>query len=543
MVPACVWLWACSASDARVVPLEAGGSVAGGSPAGGAGGAGESSSVPGPPGEGVATSDGVRGSALTPLDDVPSQSNVGDSAPNGTSSSITHDIGAPTDAGVADVDAGAGDVDAGVGLGSAPPDPPRHVDAGLEPDVATEPLDPELARLGSLSRRLTPLAERTVAFWLEHGPDQAFGGFHATLDRSGLPTAPTGKGLVQQARHLWMLSTWYERRDRSAELAELAATQYAFLTHSFLDAADGAFVLGVSRDGRQMTDRRKQLYAESFALYALSTYGRVFDVPDAVALALARFERIDAARHDATFGGYDQRGDPGFLSVGAEKDTNTHLHLMEAFSALYEATGDARVGARLDELAGLIATTLRQPSDYVHSEFLLDWTPFGAPRVSYGHDLESAWLLLEAARVLGRPADAELGAAALAIAEHSASRGFDSARGGYFESGVPAGPATDLDKIWWVQFEALSGLWWAYELGGGSIQLDRLDQTLGWLETTEDLPIGEWFATTNPDGTAAGGLDYKGDEWKESYHSVRALVFVQDWIDEARARKGSAPKP
>ena len=59
--------------------------------------------------------------------------------------------------------------------------------------------------------------------------------------------------------------------------------------------------------------------------------------------------------------------------------------------------------------------------------------------------------------------------------------------------------------------------------------------TLDWIELTEDLPVGEWFAATNPDGTAAGA-DYKGDEWKASYHSVRALVFVADWIDAELAR-------
>jgi mannose/cellobiose epimerase-like protein (N-acyl-D-glucosamine 2-epimerase family) len=97
------------------------------------------------------------------------------------------------------------------------------------------------------------------------------GGFHATLDRSGNPTAPEDKGLVQQARHLWMLSTWHERRDPSPVIQALADEQYDFLAQHFLDAADGAFVLKVSRDCRRVVDGRKQLYAESFALYALST--------------------------------------------------------------------------------------------------------------------------------------------------------------------------------------------------------------------------------------------------------------------------------
>jgi len=433
------------------------------------------------------------------------------------------------------LDAGSA-LDGGLPLGAVDAGDPGSLpgDAGVAGDGGSVPVDPSLARLVALSERLAPLAERTVAFWVEHGPDATFGGFHGTLDRLGNAVPTDNKGLVQQARHLWMLSTWYERRDPSPDIQALAQRQYDFVVDHFIDSADGAFVLTVSRDGARVVDARKQLFAESYALYALSTYGRVFDEPEALEIALERFESIDESRYDPLFGGYDQRSDPGFKSPGAEKDANTHLHLMEAFTALYEATGDDLVGERLAEVTELMADTLRQGSDYVHAEFLLDWTPFGAASVSYGHDLETAWLMLEAARVLGRSRDAELRAAASAIAEHSALRGFDAARGGYFEAGVPGGATTDVDKVWWVQFEALAGLWWAYALGGDVEQLDRLERTLAWLEATEDTPTGEWFAITNPNGSPAGS-DYKGDEWKASYHSVRSLVFVRDWIDAERA--------
>jgi cellobiose epimerase len=432
-----------------------------------------------------------------------------------------------TDAGLSPAGELAEDASSGRDAGSG--ESAAGTDGGRSPER-----EAELARLSALSARLTPLAERTVGFWLEHGPDPVSGGFHATLDRQGNPISPEDKGLIQQARQLWMLSTWYERREPTPALLELATRQYAFLSQSFVDAVDGAFVYKVSRDGSRVVDGRKQLFAESYAIYGLATYGRVFRNADATALALARFESIDESRHDAANGGYDQRGDPGNLTPGAAKDTNTHLHLLEAFTALYEATADVLVAARLSELVNLFTTRLLQPSGYVHAEFGLDWAPFGTPRVSYGHDLETAWLLLEAARVLGRSGDPAIRAAAIAIAAHSAERGFDAQNGGYFEAGIPGGSANDLDKIWWVQFEATEGLWWAYELAGSPLYIERLERTLDWIEASEDRPLGEWFATTNADGTPAGA-DYKGDEWKESYHPVRALVYLQDWIDADRA--------
>jgi len=192
-------------------------------------------------------------------------------------------------------------------------------DAGSElaaGDAGVAPPNPQLERLSALSARLAPLAERTVGFWLAHGPDASFSGFHATLDRQGNPIAPEDKGLIQQSRHLWMLSTWYDRRQATPELLQLAAQQYSFLRESFVDAADGAFVYKVSRDGSRVVDAKKQMFAESYAIYALATYGRVFGQTDATELALARFASIDASRHDAQNGGYDQRSDPGDLPAG-----------------------------------------------------------------------------------------------------------------------------------------------------------------------------------------------------------------------------------
>jgi mannobiose 2-epimerase len=314
-------------------------------------------------------------------------------------------------------------------------------------------------------------------------------------------------------------------------VASLADRTYAFLRDAFV--VDDAFVFKVSRDGSSVVDDKRQIFAECYAIYALATYGRVLNVAPALALALDTFDSIDTRAHDDVFGGYDQRGDPGFLPAGSDKGANTHLHLLEAFTALYEATGDALVAARLDELADLMASTLLRPPGYVHAEFALDWTPLGVPELSYGHDLETAWLLLDAARVLGRESDTVLEGAALQMVGGAGALGFDSVLGGYFERGQPGGAVVSRQKVWWVQLEALLGLWTGYEVSGNSVHLDRFEATLRWIETTEDLPAGEWFATRSAEG-ALSGADYKGDEWKASYHVIRAFTFAQDRIDSYR---------
>ena len=329
------------------------------------------------------------------------------------------------------------------------------------------------------------------------------------------------------------MTTWYERRGKSAAAKTAADNLYNFIVTHYLDSTDGEFFYKVSADGGQVVDKKKQFYSEGFAIFALSTYGRAFGNSTAIAYALACFKSIDARGHDPVNGGYDETNDAGWVTDGAKKDMNAHIHLMEAFAALYQASGDASVKARLDELIDLVATKLLQPAGYQQLEFNLDWTPFGTPTVSYGHDLETAWMMLDCARISGRDGDATLAAAALAMGTNSSASGFDSAHGGYYSEGKPGGAVTVKDKIWWVQFEALSGLWWMYQLSGDTVHLDRLEATLTWLEMANDATYGEWYWTTNDDGTPGSHGTNKGEEWKAAYHVLRSLMFNVDWLAAA----------
>ncbi|HEU4582751.1 MAG TPA: AGE family epimerase/isomerase [Polyangiaceae bacterium] len=390
-------------------------------------------------------------------------------------------------------------------------------------------------RLGNIRVRLEALAAGLMEFWKSHGPDRKYGGIYGFLDRKGTPREDADKGLIQQARQLWSFSTWYARREKTPEVKAIADSIYQFLISHFQDQ-DGEFFYKVSRDGSKVTEPKKQLYAESFAIYALATYADVFAVPDASKRALACFQSIDRRMHDAQYLGYDQTNDPGWLAPGAQKDTNTHIHLLESFTALYRSTKDEAVKARLEELVKVVATRIVQPSNYAHKEFYRDWRIHDKPVVSYGHDLETTWLLIDAQEALG-DANEAVRQVALGLGKHSAERGYDAANGGYFEEGVPGGAPTKLEKVFWIQAEALPGLWWLYRLGNDAGYLDRLEGTLSWIEAKQlDREYGEWFWGIDPDGSVSARGDHKGEEWKAQYHALRALLFTSDWIDQLLSR-------
>jgi mannobiose 2-epimerase len=422
--------------------------------------------------------------------------------------------------------------------GCRTPGCPCEAKVAPAPPPPAQVASPDAARLEAVAKRLDVLSRELFDFWRVHGPDPGHGGFHGTLDRTGRPKAPTDKGVIQQARHLYSMSLWYERRGRSPEAKRLADRQYAFLTQHFADA-DGEFFFTVDETGKPVATK-KVLYANAFALYALATYGRVFGVKEAVERSLRCFRSLDARAHDAKHGGYDQTNDPAWLSPGAAKETNTHLHLMEAFAALYEASHDATVKARTEELLRLFGERILQPAGYAAKEFARDWSPFGTPAVSYGHDLETAWLLVDTATVLGRPEDPRVLATARRLGTLSAEAGFDAENGGYFEQGPPGAAASLRDKIWWIQAEALPALYRLYVLTGDGLYLSRLERTLDFIEVHQrDRRYGGWFWGIREDGRVTDKGEDKGGEWKASYHELRALLFTSDWI----RRANGAPAP
>jgi mannobiose 2-epimerase len=383
------------------------------------------------------------------------------------------------------------------------------------------------------------IAEAQLQFWTEHGPDREYGGFHGQLDRRGLPTGSGDKGLIQHARHLWSFSTWYERREATAPVAEIAHRLYEYINTHFADRSGSGFFRKIARNGI-VTEAAHQVYPEAFAVYALATYGRVFDNAEAVAIASRCFRAFDARVHEPRFGGYDLTGDPPWQSPGASKETNTHIHVMEALTALGEVVVDAYVHERLREFTELAITKHRQPANYAHLEFALDYTPIGDPVVSYGHDMETSWLVTDALRVLDTksvvaPLPASIRQLALTMGKASASWGLDVEKGGYFNKGVPEGRVLDREKVWWVQFEALPALVQLHLSRVLPDALTRLERTLDWIESSQiDNEYGGVYWGVLPDGTLGAYGDIKGDPWKASYHELRALIFAADWLELAQ---------
>src|SRR6201989_3184809 len=97
--------------------------------------------------------------------------------------------------------------------------------------------------------------------------------------------------------------------------------------------------------------------------------------------------------------------------------------------------------------------------------FTTDWRAI-PDHDSYGHDVETAYLMLEAEAVLGRGRDPKGERMAEMLVDHALACGWDETYGGFYRDGTTFGRVEDTMKEWWIQVEGLNALLLMHEMYG-----------------------------------------------------------------------------
>jgi mannobiose 2-epimerase len=138
---------------------------------------------------------------------------------------------------------------------------------------AADPAPPTAKSLTDQGRRCRQILQTSIIdFYLPACVDKINGGYLENLRDNKF--APTGeKFLTLQARQLWFFSTLAANGiEKDAALAA-AKIGFDFLESKFRDRVHGGYFAKVS-DAGAPTDRRKHIYPNAFALYALTAYHR-----------------------------------------------------------------------------------------------------------------------------------------------------------------------------------------------------------------------------------------------------------------------------
>ena len=393
----------------------------------------------------------------------------------------------------------------------------------------------------SLERILT---QNIIPFWYPGVIDSNDGGYRLNHDLQGRWRGPASKCLVTQARTLWFFSRLINSIYRIPEYLAAASHGYEFLRDRMWDREFGGFYWEIDSSGHSAVRPEKQIYGQAFALYALTEYATASGDSSAKDTAKELFGLIETKAHDKRYGGYRDilRRDWTPLSANHManghdrvpiKRMNTHLHLLEAITSFCSCfTEDALARERLMELILINSNSVvRKDIGACTDRYLEIWQPLTGPayqRISYGHDLENIWLLMEACKVASI-AENLLSDLYRSLFKYAVQYGLDRKNGGFYNSGVFKSPADRCEKIWWVQAESLIAALEMYRITQEQIYWDCFSRVLDWIVQHQiDWQYGDWYETVDGEGRSSG---VKAGPWKGPYHNGRAMLRCLELLD------------
>ncbi len=401
--------------------------------------------------------------------------------------------------------------------------------------VAATPQPLDLRVKAPIPQLEKSLHENIIGFWHPRCLDRTNGGYIINFGPAGEAKGEGTKGIVTQARMVWLFARVARTGHRPREMLEAAEWGYRFLRDKMWDPRYGGFYWEVDAAGGRQVRPKKHLYGQSFGLYALSEYYLASGNQEALDLAVRFFHLLEEKAHDSTYGGYLEffnadwtpppSGETTYMGAAGLKLMNTHLHLLEALTSFYRASRLPLARERLLELLQIQSNSVvRKGLGACTDKYDRDWTPRleGAyNRVSYGHDLENIWLLMDASDAAG-VSNFPLLDLYKELFAYSLKYGYDERSGGFYGSGPPAQPADQRNKIWWVEAEALVSALRMYRMTRDPLYLRVFEKTWDFVEKHQiDWKHGEWHATVTPEGAARGD---KANIWKAGYHNGRAMI-------------------
>ncbi len=378
----------------------------------------------------------------------------------------------------------------------------------------------------------THLKEKLIPFW-EGLKDKENGGYYGYMGYDLAIDTHYEKGCILNSRILWFFSNAYMLLGED-HLKDAAEHAYKFLKDCCIDKENGGVYWSVTYNGK-ISDDTKHTYNQAFAIYALSSYYDAIKDEEALKIAEELFNLIEEKCTDEygyleafsrTFepAGNDKLSENGVM---ADKTMNTLLHVFEAYTEYYRASHNEKAAARLRFMLDIFKNNVYNEK-LGRQEVFFDqkYTPL-IDLYSYGHDIETAWLLDRGLEVLGDSGYIEMfapvtHALAVNIYNHAFVNGSVLNEA---ENGI-----NDTTRVWWVQAESIVGF-----INEG-MKIPGTDESSKYFKAAEALweyikefiidkrEGSEWFWSVNADGEPCQKPIV--EPWKCPYHNGRMCIEI-----------------
>ncbi len=356
--------------------------------------------------------------------------------------------------------------------------------------------------------------------------DKKNGGYYGQVDFELNIHEDAPKGVILNSRILWFFSNSFLTLQEEEDLV-CANWAYDYLMNNCLDKIYGGVYWSTNSDGTIM-DSTKHTYNQAFSVYALSSYYAATGKKEAIETAIDIFKLIEEKCRDDI--GYLEAFDEQFNPIKndklsengviADKTMNTLLHVFEAYTELYRVTNLSEVKDKLEWIIDVFSNKVYNKEKKRQEVFFDKDMNSILDLHSYGHDIETAWLLDRGLEVLDND---ELTKKMEEITRILTKEIYDVA---YVDHSVLNECEDGVDnenRIWWVQAEAIVGFINGFQKDNNKTE---------YLEAAKDIweyckeyiidkrPGGEWFWEVDKNGQPTSRKDIV-EPWKCPYHNGR----------------------
>jgi mannobiose 2-epimerase len=392
-------------------------------------------------------------------------------------------------------------------------------------------------QLNILKEELKKQLEDIIQYWALYTQDEQHGGFWGSINNQNQPVAGAPKGLVLNARILWTFSQ-ASRYLNDKKILAISRRAFQYISDHFLDKEYGGVFWSVDENG-SMLEGRKQIYGQAFCLYGMSAYYAATANPLALSFAKSLYALIEKYSYDESEKGYIEAFSRSWEPLDdlrlSEKDANekktmnTHLHIIEAYAALYKIWPDPGLKNKMSALLELIDRYfINHQSGHLRLFFDEHWNE-RIDVISYGHDIEAGWLLQQCAEITGEEKWIHLFKKNAIKLTNAAIRGLDSDGALWYEFDQHQQKMIK-EKHWWPQAEAMIGFFNAWQLTGEETYLKLCFSSWAFIkEKLMDKTNGEWYWGILEDNSIMESMD-KAGFWKCPYHNGRACMELIERI-------------
>lgn len=375
--------------------------------------------------------------------------------------------------------------------------------------------------------------ENILAYWMKYTIDEENGGFYGKIENDNTTHKDAPKGLVLNSRILWTFSSAYNQTNNQVYLT-IADRAYNYIINFFIDKDYGGAYWSVDCKGNP-DDTKKQIYAIAFAVYGISEYYSASKKEEALYQAIELYKTIVQYSYDTKNGGYIEALTKDWQEItdlrlsakdsNEKKSMNTHLHILEAFANLYRVWPNNILKQQISDLIYIFLNhIIDDKTNHLILFFDEEWNT-KSDIISYGHDIEAAWLVQEAAEVIHDEVLLQkVKDGSVKVAE-AAERGLDTDGGLWYEKEVQANHLIK-EKHWWPQAEAMVGFYNAFEITKNEAFLQKSLNSWRFIQKhILNKKCGEWYWGVKEDYSVMEGED-KAGLWKCPYHNGRSCIEI-----------------